>query len=798
MEIFKKIIATATFALLRLLLYFSIKINEFNSFRYICVCLGLVDLFPTEIGLEGAYRNRIGRSFSIKECGLVIIILILLVKINTTNSPKQAEFTLFSRDIPVNFLIDRQEEISHLINKIETEMHNESGADQCYNDFTNLIRQEMYRKVQYKNIKLKEGVNNKKRRVKKPWWSEELTVLWNELCLKERAMLKAEANSKRIKREEFLRQRKLFNKEVQRAKRKYWKAKQIEIENLETSDQKAFWKQIGKIGIGQERKKDIPNEVKLENGEISNNIEDVLRVWKTNFENLLNRNHNDSTNIPDTPIEQSNYDYFDNEISIEEIKAAIRNLKSNKAIGIDELPAEVLRCDNLLSTLHTLFNKCFVNGIIPTAWKQGIINPIPKSSTSDRRDPLSYRGITLTSSVYKLYCIILNARLSKWEAEHCILGDNQNGFRKSSSTIDHLASLTSIIETRKLRKKDTFTAFIDFTKAYDSIDRGILFTKVLNFGISGLMYKALLALYDGVRCSVRINGKLTEWFNVNCGLKQGCSLSSILFNLYINDLIAKINSLDRGIDIDGEKIGILVYADDVVLIAENEEELQQMMNELNLWCENNKLEVNINKSKVIHFRNPSKQRTNRVFQCGQKPIETISQYLYLGLLLTEHLEYDIMAKQVANSASRALGLLITKFKAAGGLPFSTYKKLYDSTVLSIINYGASIWGCKRFSSISAVQNRALRFFLGVGRYTPNAAVNGDMGWDSVYQQQWRNVMNQWCRIQLMDHNRLNYKIYQWSVSQGNHQRKNWAYRIKSMMSESNIGDLFLTSSVNMN
>ena len=81
MEILKKNIATATFALLRLLLYFSIKINEFNSFRYICVCIGLVDLFPTEIGLEGAYRNRIGRSFSIKECGLVIIILILLFKI---------------------------------------------------------------------------------------------------------------------------------------------------------------------------------------------------------------------------------------------------------------------------------------------------------------------------------------------------------------------------------------------------------------------------------------------------------------------------------------------------------------------------------------------------------------------------------------------------------------------------------------------------------------------------------------------------------------------------------------------
>ena len=103
----------------------------------------------------------------------------------------------------------------------------------------------------------------------------------------------------------------------------------------------------------------------------------------------------------------------------------MRNLKSNEAFGIDELQAEVFRCDHLLSTLHTLFNTCFVNGIIPTAWKQGIINPIPKSTTSDRRDPLNYRGITLTSLVYKLYCIILNAQLSKWEAEHSILEDNQ-------------------------------------------------------------------------------------------------------------------------------------------------------------------------------------------------------------------------------------------------------------------------------------------------------------------------------------------------------------------------------------
>ena len=140
-------------------------------------------------------------------------------------------------------------------------------------------------------------------------------------------------------------------------------------------------------------------------------------------------------------------------------------------------------------------------------------------------------------------------------------------------------------------------------------------------------------------------------------------------NLYNNDLIVKINSLDMGLDIGGEKVGTLANEDDVVLLAESENELQILMNELNIWCEHNKLEVNVSKSKNVHFRTQSKPKTIVEFRCGQKMLETVNQYVYLGLLLTEHLDYTKMAKQVANSASRALGLLITKFKCAGGCPF---------------------------------------------------------------------------------------------------------------------------------
>ena len=96
------------------------------------------------------------------------------------------------------------------------------------------------------------------------------------------------------------------------------------------------------------------------------------------------------------------------------------------------------------------------------------------------------------------------------------------------------------------------------------------------------------------------------------------------------------------------------------------------------------MEINQDKSKIVHFRNPSISRTSMVYTCGGKFLETIDKYVYLGLLLTQHLAYSLMAKQVSDSANGALGLLISKCKSAGGLPFSTFTKLYDSTVASII------------------------------------------------------------------------------------------------------------------
>ena len=143
----------------------------------------------------------------------------------------------------------------------------------------------------------------------------------------------------------------------------------------------------------------------------------------------------------------------------------------------------------------------------------------------------------------------------------------------------------------------------------------------------------------------------------------------------------------------------------------------------------------------MHFRNPSVPPTNEIFLMGEKQLGVVSKYQYLGLLLTEFLDYNEMTKAVARSAGRASSLPIVKSKAHGGFHFDTYTKLYDSLVWSIISYGAAIWGTRDFSCINAVQHRAIRCFMGLGKYSPNDAINGDMDWKPLCVKQWSCVLD---------------------------------------------------------
>ena len=691
-------------------------------------------------------------------------------------------------NIPHGFMGDNEfiQSLESLVHELESNQQEQQCLDNIYDSFCIGVKSQMDTHLYHKRVILN-GRSNKKRRTKKPWWTEELSALWNDVCTSEKQWLKSDISTKSNLKHIFVNKRKLFDRAVQQRKRAYWREVQDDLLSSCKSDPNEFWKKIGKVGVGTDRSKNIPMEVKLDNGSVSNDVNDVLNSWKEEFEKLYNQQS--SQNRPTTqnaadggPSESAQQ--LNEGISIMEVKKAVCSLNRNRATGHDMIPGDVLRSDACIFFLHRLFCVCFETGKMPQKWSYGIINPIQKCATSDPREPGNYRGITITSAVYKAYCSILNSRLSDWAEQNNKVIDNQNGFRKQRSTMDHLSTLTSIIENRKRQRKSTFVGFVDFRKAYDTINRDLLWSKLVSAGISGKMMTAIKSLYNNVKCSVRINGHMTDWFDVNSGLKQGCILSPLMFNLFIDDLGTMLEHSGKGVSLGNMTLSCLFYADDLILIAETEEDLQQLFDILSIWCDRNMMQINTDKTKVIHYRNNAVQRSNYVFKCGNNNIEYSQFYKYLGLVLDEFLDYSVTAKYIAQSATRALGLLISKFKVLGGMPYEVFTGLYDNMVWSTISYGAAIWGTKEFSAINAVQNRAIRFFLGVGRYTPNVAVGGEMGWVPAVVKQWKNVLGHWFRLNAMDDNRINKKVFNWSFSL-KQRNKNWCFQVENQFKVSN-------------
>lgn len=112
----------------------------------------------------------------------------------------------------------------------------------------------------------------------------------------------------------------------------------------------------------------------------------------------------------------------------------------------------------------------------------------------------------------------------------------------------------------------------------------MLLYKLLLNNVDGKMYKSIKNIYASSYASIRINNTLTNWFHCTVGLKQGCNLSPTLFSVFSNDLVAEINDLDLGVPIGDTKVSILMYADDIVLMANSENDLQSMLNVLQEWC----------------------------------------------------------------------------------------------------------------------------------------------------------------------------------------------------------------------
>ena len=229
----------------------------------------------------------------------------------------------------------------------------------------------------------------------------------------------------------------------------------------------------------------------------------------------------------------------------------------------------------------------------------------------------------------------------------------------------------------------------------------------------------------------------------------------------VNKLAVQIKHLNAGIKVGDRIISILLFADDIVLLAENEENLQCMISELVKWCSQWRMVVNPEKTEVIHFRKKRIPKTTTTFKLGEITLDVVSFYKYLGCTINEYLESTYIGNILSEGASRALGKLLSKFYKNKGLGYKTYTKLYETCVCPVMDYGSGVWGYCKNEKLDKIHQRAMRCFLGVGKYAALAGIEGDLAWYRYTPQTRRMIemLRFWNRIVKMSEERLPKLVY---------------------------------------
>ena len=246
------------------------------------------------------------------------------------------------------------------------------------------------------------------------------------------------------------------------------------------------------------------------------------------------------------------------------------------------------------------------------------------------------------------------------------------------------------------------------------------------------------------------------------------------------NLVSDLKHGSEGIQTEFFKSHCLLYADDIALIGNSEEDLQNMLNILFNWCMKWRMTLNLSKSKRVHFRNVNEEKSHYSFIYGDSELDMVDRYKYLGIVVNEHLDFSVTAAVLAGSAGRALGSLYSKYKLNKGFGYDTYTKLYHSGIVPILDYCSSLWGFCNLDKIDTVQNRAIRLYLGVHKFAPNLSINADMGWIPSKIRRHIEMLRLWNRLLKMEDHRLTKKGF---CCDKNLKRFNWCSEIHKILRE---------------
>jgi hypothetical protein len=437
---------------------------------------------------------------------------------------------------------------------------------------------------------------------------------------------------------------------------------------------------------------------------------------------------------------------LNNALTGEEVIAAVDRMPFRKSPGPDPIPAEAWRCAReppgegkkrppplLASHLHAAFDQMFGGvGSSPKQLVESTWSPILKKG-----DPLlceNYRGIAVGSVLGKLYMAILARRFSKWASEEEeVRHPAQAGFMRGLGTQHHhfiMRHLTTYYSVRRpagpgrrATYKPLYVCQIDFSKAFDKVPRGVLWERLRERGVHGVMLKALKRSYERVLLRPRVNGVLGQAFRCDQGVKQGDPLSPDLFGLFIETLADFIDAMDRHQlpvtcpatgetlepcvddvpDLDGMRVASLLFADDVNLLGLSAERMNYLLALLAVFCEAFGMKVNVSKCELLVFHpvpSARKKFAAKDIMLGTTVLKPVERARYLGLFYGPPSGCGARARKSLFTGScdellaagrRATHALQAKLAAHGLLVPASVMLMYNACVQSVFSFGAQVW-----------------------------------------------------------------------------------------------------------
>ena len=605
----------------------------------------------------------------------------------------------------------------------------------------------------------------------KPWFDEKCKRLLKDY---KGAIYKFNTCKSFENKQQLLHAKKKYKQYENKLKRNYKQHEGDMLDYLRKHNPKHFFSLFGK-GKGKSMKSSLTND-----------------DFYAHFKGLIERDEGDPTdNYYDITNTEPVYEELDKDITCEEISKAIHKLKCNKSCSEDCILNELfIKCqDVLMPLIHNLFNKILASGIYPELWTKNCIVPLHKKGDAD--DVNNFRGISIVSCFGKLFTSILNTRLLEWDNENNILTDAQFGFRPGMSTVDAIFVLQSLINKTLKNKRRLYCCFVDFQKAFDSVNRYKLWFKLFNVGIRGKLLQIIQSLYSNVKSCVKYDGFLSEYFQNEMGLMQGEVLSPLLFSLYVNDF--EINFVKNNCpSIEWQMINIflLMYADDMVILAETPSGLQSMLNTLYKYTREWDLNVNVPKTKIVVFRNGGNVTKTEKWIYNGQVLEVVNTFNYLGMLFNHNGKFLQTQKHVAEQGRKALFAISNTLKN-NYFNIETQGSVFDTYVHSILSYACEIWGFHKAPDVEKVHLNFCKKLLGVNKRTNNSLVYCELGRFPLQIRRKLRIFKYWLKIKNTN-NCILKECYEGMITTND----SWVINIKNELSNLGLRYLFEDPCIN--